>query len=379
MSRIMILSSEFPPGPGGIGTHAYQLVLNLKQFGWEILVVTSQDYVSDEDIKRFNNAQPFEIIYLKTPEQKILKIWKRMQVLSSEIERWRPDLLLVSGDNMIYLAAWVTGTKTPWVAMEHGRIPGRVERIIKCWALAGANAVICVSQYTKSQMLNMGVKPKITQVIPNGADDVRFKILPEDDIAKFRKKFGLEQARIILTVGHVSDRKGQDTVIRAMPAILKKISNAHYCMIGLPTEKARFQKIAQKLCIENHIHFLGAVDSETLLRGINACDVFVMTSRHSSDGSFEGYGIAVIEAALCAKPAVVSNNSGLAEAITEGETGFGVPEYDPDKTAQAILKLLQDEGIRLRMGEVARYRALAEQTWSKRTEEYDRFLRTLLK
>ena len=291
---------------------------------------------------------------------------------------WKPDLILASGDRMICLASWVAGEKFSWVAVEHGRTPVKWEQRIKRWALRRASAVICVSEYTRTQMLKMGAQPRKSCTIPNGADDTQFKLLPAEDVKRFSLRLGLEDAKILLTVGHVSERKGQDIVIRVLPFILKQIPNVHYCLAGLPTEKDKLQKLAAELGVTEHVHFIGRLDSETLVCALNACDVFVMTSRHASNGSFEGYGIAVVEAALCGKPAVVSNNSGLAEAIAEGETGFGVPENNEIATANAILKLLQDDGLRLRMGEAARARALAEQTWESRAKEYNKLLRSLL-
>ncbi len=76
---------------------------------------------------------------------------------------------------------------------------------------------------------------------------------------------------------------------------------------------------------------------------MSVADVFVMTSRHANDGDFEGYGIAVIEAALCGTPAVVSDNAGLVEAISPGTTGLTVPPDDPAATSNAILSLLGDD------------------------------------
>lgn len=380
MPKLMILSSEFPPGPGGIGTHAHQLAVHLEKLGWEIRILAAQDYAPQKEIQQFNSGQNFKIANLSSSGNFISKIFVRRKILRSQLLEWKPDLLLASGDRMIYLAGFLLiGRKLPWIAVEHGRIPGHFERILKRWVLGRATAVICVSEYTRAQVLNMGVKSKGTKVIPNGADESRFQILPQEEIKIFKKKWGLKESRILLTVGHVSERKGQDIVIRALPDILKKISNVHYCMIGLPTERERFEKIARELNIEKQVHFMGAADPETLVAALNACDLFVMTSRHSNDGSFEGYGIAVVEAALCGKPSVVSNDSGLREAIREDETGIGVPENDPGKTAQAILKILEYETLKIRMGEEARRRALTEQTWNRRAVEYDMLLRTFLK
>jgi phosphatidylinositol alpha-1,6-mannosyltransferase len=103
-----------------------------------------------------------------------------------------------------------------------------------------------------------------------------------------------------------------------------------------------------------------------------------MTSRYTSAGDFEGYGIAVLEAALCGKPAVVAANSGLLEAIVEGETGLSVPENDPARTADAIVSLLSNREHRMKMGNSARKQTLEERTWKHRTLEYDSFLRSIL-
>jgi len=130
--------------------------------------------------------------------------------------------------------------------------------------------------------------------------------------------------------------------------------------------------------VADRVHFLGRVDESTLIEAYNACDVFVMTSRHTADGDFEGYGIAVVEAALCGKPAVVSGDSGLEEAVLDGETGLVVPQNDPTATASAIIRLLTDEKLYFRLAEQARLRALSEQTWDHRVGEYHSILCSLI-
>jgi phosphatidylinositol alpha-1,6-mannosyltransferase len=103
-----------------------------------------------------------------------------------------------------------------------------------------------------------------------------------------------------------------------------------------------------------------------------------MTSRHTPGGDFEGYGIAVVEAALCGKPAVVSDNSGLAEAVSPGKTGLVVPQDSPGAVAEAVTNLLLDDRQRLTMGQAARARALSEQTWQRRAEQYHHLLADLV-
>jgi phosphatidylinositol alpha-1,6-mannosyltransferase len=223
-------------------------------------------------------------------------------------------------------------------------------------------------------MLASGFKPRCNLVIPNGADEDTFGPINGKRVADFRSRLKLEGKILILSVGQVSERKGHDIVIRALPTVLKVIADAHYLVVGLPTLQKGLTKLAQTLGVAERVHFLGLVDLSRLVEAYNACDVYVMTSRHCRDGDFEGYGIAAVEAALCGKPAVVSDNSGLVEAVFPGRTGIVVPENDPEATALALLSLLNDPLLRNRLGQRAREHALKNQTWAMRVVEYERVL-----
>ena len=109
---------------------------------------------------------------------------------------------------------------------------------------------------------------------------------------------------------------------------------------------------------------------EELLLWCNACDVFAMTSVATEDGDVEGFGIAILEAALCGKPSVVTSESGPGEAIIEGETGYGVKEKDTAKIAEKIILLLTDEVLNKTMGEKARLNAEATGTWAIVVKKY---------
>jgi phosphatidyl-myo-inositol dimannoside synthase len=189
---------------------------------------------------------------------------------------------------------------------------------------------------------------------------------------------GVGHRPLLLTVGNVTDRKGQDIVIRSLPSIVQAGQDVHFVMAGLPTNRESLTGLAESLGVMNRVHFLGRVDLDTLVTAYNACDVYVMTSKHDSHGDFEGYGIAAVEAAFCAKPSVVSSGSGLEEAVLHGQTGLVVPEQDPEATAHAITQLLQDEPLRATLGRQARERALREQTWHNRAVQYDQFLHGLV-
>src|SRR6185436_4414496 len=85
--NILIVSSEFPPGPGGIGTHAHQLASGFASLGWKPLVLTSQDYASDEEIGRFNQAQPFPVVRFRRIGNPLLEAFYREAVLGRWIRK----------------------------------------------------------------------------------------------------------------------------------------------------------------------------------------------------------------------------------------------------------------------------------------------------
>ena len=370
--KLLILSSEFPPGPGGIGTHAAAVATQLSTIGWEVTVLSRQDYASDAEVDAYNAERPFRMIRLREVPAPLLEAAYRYHVASRVIRDWKPDVMLASGERSAWLG-WrlARAHRLPWIVVGHGTEFGTrsaFERWLNRRAYTAANAVVCVSEYTRSRMHASGIRSARELVIPNGADPSVFRILPHGSPRD-------PHERVVLTVGNVTERKGQEVVIRALAAL----PGVRYEMVGLPTRAAELTALAEELGVADRIEFVGRASQEELVRRMNACDLFVMTSRNTADGDFEGYGIAVVEAALCGKAAVVSASSGLAEAIIGGETGLLVRENDPDSTAQAIDELLKDDARRARMAEAARARALAEQTWARRAARYDAALRDALR
>jgi phosphatidylinositol alpha-1,6-mannosyltransferase len=380
--HILLFSSEFPPGPGGIGTHAYQIASHLEKFGWKLRVVTSQDYTTKMEVTSFNSRQEFAIYSLPRTGLMYKDIFVRIGILCNHIKEWKPSLLIVTGDRLVWLVALIqvwanffsSDLVLPWWAVWYGVIsPKYFVRQITNWAFGHADLIITISQYSLKKMLEMGVRPRCSKVITLGADENSYFPDLESGLS-LRKSLGLVDAQILLTVGHVSERKGHDIVIRALPTLLQGKTNLHYLIVGIPTIRPSLEKLAEELGVSKHVHFLGCVPKKQLNSLYNACDVFVLTSRHSSNGEFEGFGIVVVEAALCAKPAVVANNSGLAEVVVHERTGFIVMENDSQETGQVIKKLLANPVLLHQMGQAARQHALAEQTWQFCIEQYHNLL-----
>lgn len=376
--RVLLLSSEFPPGPGGIGQHAYQLAKNLTNLGWETSVIAPQSYVSAAERDEFNLRQSFAVTPL--PERAGGGSWllERVRTIQTVMRRERPSLVIATGQRSLHMAAALCAVqRLPWVAVGHGSEflgRSRLNRFLGRWALESAGLVIAVSQYT-ARLIRDAARPRRLVVIPNAADGDRFR--PGLDTAALRSRWGIDDGPVILTVGQVSERKAQDVIIRAMPRVLAARPDATYVVAGLPTLKEQFAALADELGVGHRVRFVGVVADEDLPAAYNLADVFALVSRRTSTGDVEGFGIVVQEAALCGAPAVVSRDCGLTEAIREGETGLSVPPDDPEATADALLTLLSDEPRRREMGRQARELARSA-TWVERIREYDDAIRALL-
>lgn len=376
--ELLLLASEFPPGPGGIGHHAYQLARHLSRREWAVTVIAPQPYVSAAEREAFNRRQPFDIIPLPEREAGSGGSVRRMRVIFDAV-RTRPSAVLVATGHRALLTAGVIGaaTRRPWLAVGHGSeflVRSRLYTLLTRRAIESAAVVVAVSEYTAG-LIRAAARPRQLVVIPNAADGERYR--PGLDTAALRARWGVGDGPVLLTVGQVSERKAQDVVIRALPRILTEHPDLTYVIAGLPTMRESFAALADELGVAGRVVFAGKVPDDDLPMAYNMADIFALVSRRTAAGDVEGFGIVVQEAALCGVPAIVSRDCGLTEAIREGETGVSVPPDDPEATAAAILTLLGDEPRRREMGQRARQAALAA-TWSERIDEYDLILRDLL-
>ena len=378
--RLLVLSIEFPPGPGGLGTLAYQISNCLTQMGWQVAVATPQPHATSQEIEAFNNLQQFGITRFSFKGPAIFEGLSRLFITLRLIYSHQPDVILAIGWQSVWLSSLLSlFTNIPYAAMGAGTeflVSASIKRSLTRRAYQLADLVIFISQYTQKLAQSRGFNISKDTIISLGADDKIFK--PSLSVTDLRQELNLTGSRVILTVGQVSERKAQDVVIRALPSILNDFPNAYYLIVGLPTNQARLEQLANELGVADHIQFTGMVPKSELPFLCNLADIFVLVSRVTEKGDVEGFGIAVVEAALCGKPAIVSNDSGLVEAIVPGVTALVVDPENPEMTATAIKHLLVDDKLRQEMGAAARKHALEEATWSQQMKKFDHYLKKVI-
>lgn len=225
------------------------------------------------------------------------------------------------------------------------------------WAMTQADLILPISRFTAEMVSKVnGVPWDKMRVLYNAIpDDLAEMLMPSGGTSVATVPSNGKEKHI-LSVGMVSREnayKGYDTVIRALPLVLQAIPDAHYWIVGEGNDLDRLKRLADEMEVRSHVEFKGGVSDAELVACYRSCDVFVLpsrTARHNGGWLGEGFGRVYVEAALAGKPVIGSRDGGAAEAILHGETGLLVNPTSVMDVASALIKLLCNPGLAVRMG-----------------------------
>jgi glycosyltransferase involved in cell wall biosynthesis len=204
-----------------------------------------------------------------------------------------------------------------------------------------ANAVVAISQAVEDWLVQAKhVSPSKVTMIHYGIEPERF-IRPN---ASLRKNRALDGRIVIGTVGRLEQRKGHDSLIQAMPAVLERIPNALLWIIGhdIWGYGAHLQTLINEMGLHEQVRIGGFHDD--ISSCLHAFDVFAFASRS------EGFGQVIIEAMAAGKPVVASRIPPLTEIVIDGETGLLVDPESPKAFAHAVIGFLTHPEQARRMG-----------------------------
>lgn len=225
------------------------------------------------------------------------------------------------------------------------------------FALRQADSVIAVSRDCRHYAVEAGAPPERVTVIYNGVDTTRF-FPREVNGTEIRSQLDVSPAtRLILFVGSLTAYKGVDTLLRAMTEIVVAEPEAVAMIVGDGPEREALTAMRDALGLEDRVIFLGSVPNLELATYENGCDVFVLPSRR------ESFGIAAVEAMACGKPVVGTRAGGLVEVIEDNKTGLLVEPDNVSQLAEAIVRVLTEQGLATRLGESALRKVESDFNW----------------
>lgn len=246
------------------------------------------------------------------------------------------------------------------------RFPKGKELLLR--TLEESARIVAVCEYARSQLLVLGIEEnKIVKICP-GVDSERFS--SEAGIGDIRRRYGLDDKVVILTVSHLVARKGHDTVLKALPALVKEFPNIVYLVVGRGPYRAALEALALELGLQEHVIFAGYVDGQNLSAYYNICDIFAMVSREIG-WNIEGFGIVYIEASAAGKPIVAGRSGGTADAVIDGDTGILVDPESHTEVARALRRLLRSRELRRKLGQNGRERVKRMFSWERVRKEIE--------
>jgi len=301
---------------------------------------------------------------------KIIKAVGWVAALIQIMIRERPQIVILGSVDDSHFGLWLyRWFRFPFIVFAYGN--EMLETIQKKYkrqqlALRLANHVLATSRYTAGLAEKAGAAPERIRVVWPGCDSVFFRpMVARDDLRQKLLGAG-HRDRVILTIGNLVSRKGQDMVIRALPAICRRVPDLIYMIAGGGPYRGELEKLAMDLGVRDRVVFVGRVPDEDLPDLYALCEVFVMVSRERiEENDVEGFGLVLLEANACGKPVVGGRSGGVPDALADGVTGLLVDPSNPEEITEALARLLTDHDLATRLGEQGRLRVVHEFQWGQ--------------
>ncbi|MFJ4913541.1 glycosyltransferase family 4 protein [Streptomyces sp. NPDC088726] len=367
MDKTLIVTNDFPPRPGGIQAFLHNMALRLEP---DRIVVYASTWKRGPEgaaaTAAFDAEQPFTVVRDRTT----------MLLPTPRATRRAVQLLRTHGCSSVWFgAAAPLGLMAPalrragarrLVATTHGHEAGWAQLPASRQLLRrigeGTDTITYLGEYTRSRIaaaLTPAAAERMVQ-LPPGVDEKTFH--PESGGDLVRARLGLTDRPVVVCVSRLVPRKGQDTLILAMPAILAEVPDAVLLIVGGGPYETELRKLAAETGVRDSVRFTGPVPWAELPAHYGAGDVFAMPCRTRRGGlDVEGLGIVYLEASATGLPVVAGDSGGAPDAVLDGETGWVVRGGSAQESAQRIVALLGDAELRRRMGE--RGRAWVEEKW----------------
>jgi len=222
---------------------------------------------------------------------------------------------------------------------------------------------LAVSQSTKEELLRRGIPGEKIKVIYCGIDHQLYRV--NLDLKK-------DPVPTILYLGRLKKYKSTDLLLKALPLIMKKVSDVRLVIVGEGDYKSELQNLTRNLGLENRVIFTGFVDEKTKVEWFHRAWVSVYPSIK------EGWGLTNIEANACGTPAIASNVPGLRESVLPGKTGFLFEYGNIQDLADKIIRIIIDKELIDRLSQEGILWA-SNFSWDKVTEEVEKLLQDIVR
>jgi phosphatidylinositol alpha-1,6-mannosyltransferase len=377
MPRTLVVTNDYPPRPGGIQEFVQSMVDGLDPA--DVVVYASTWHGRAEECRAYDAAHDY------------LTIRENTSVLLPEPRRVRRacEIARAEGCETVWFgAAAPLGLMAPslrrvgvgrLVATTHGhetgwaQLPGARSLLRRIGD--GVDVVTYLSEYQRTRIgavLSPQAAARMAQLSP-GVDTDRFRpdLRGSAEVAEIRKRHGLTDRPVAVCMSRLVPRKGQDTLIRAWPAVKRTVPDAALLIGSGGPYRKELERLVRETGVERDVMFTGSVPWEELPHYFAAGDVFAMPCRTRRGGlDVEGLGIVYLEASATGLAVVGGDSGGAPDAVLHGETGYVVPGRSVEETARRVAELLGDPQLAAKLGATGREWVERRWRWSTIREHF---------
>ena len=347
--KVLLISEVFPPRAGGSGRWLWELYRRLEGMRVDVVageVAGAEAFDRNATLSilrvplRFSSWGLFNLRGAREYLRAVVRIHR-------VVRRVRPDVIHCGKALPDGLIALVIKRlyRIPYYCFVHGeeltlagtsRELGRLTRRV----LRESSGVIANSRHSRDILVrDWGVPEAQVTIMHPGVDTTQFTPSPVD--AKVRQQLGWADRHVILSVGALQKRKGQDMMIRALPIIRRRFPDVLYAIVGEGWERAYLDALVAENGVGDVVQFRGVPSDAELVQCYQQCDVFALPNRQVG-WDFEGFGIVLLEAQACGKPVIAGLSGGTSETLDPSRSGMLVECETPEALADAVCGLFDD-------------------------------------
>jgi len=376
--RHLFVTQDYAPDLGGMARRHVELC---RRFGDGDATTMSVSTVAARDVGEFDERESYNIYRQPFPFERAKLFSNQLRWASWLTSSRSPDFDVLHCGNIRpvgYAVRWANRQlRTPYLLYVYGgdllkerkkaessALKRRTARSI----LGHASGIVAISKWTaelaSDVMKQVGIDtPPPVAALDLGTDPVRFN--PSCGTGALRRRWGVGDAPVILTVARLVPHKGQDMGIRAVATLRRDFPGLRYIMVGEGPDEERLRALAKELGVSDSVGFVGAMRDDELPEAYATSTIYLGASRVDKEINVEGFGISFVEAAASGIPSVAGDSGGVRSAVRDGETGIVVPPTDSDAVADAIRSLLLNPDRRNQMGAAGRRAVETHYNWDR--------------
>ncbi len=384
--RHLFVTQDFPPDLGGMARRHVELC---RRFSPEDVTVST--VAAGPGAPDFDRAEGYAIVRQPCTVAEA-KLFSNQLRWSRSIDRWcRNGGGLVHLGNIrpcgyaVGLGTLLSGT--PYLIYVNGgdllRELRFVRQAARRWSgrhlFSRSLGIVANSRWTadlaRDTVARFGARTIPVAAIDLGTDPGFFT--PNRDSGALRRRLGLGDAPLLLTVARLVPHKGQDIAMRALARLGHDFPDLRYLVVGDGRDRKRLQTLASELGLADRVIFAGGLSDGEIAEAYATATLYLGLSRIDDEVGAEGFGISFVEAAASGVPAVAGDSGGVRSAVRDGETGLVVPPADVAAVAAAVRLLLTNRDRRSAMGAAARRAVETHYNWDRVARETMEFARSL--